>query len=73
MSGKSDINFVCIYAGILLHHFSPGLQTSPSHHVILQDEPGKERKVKMKVVQLCLTLCDPMDCSPPGSSVHGIL
>ena len=24
------------------------------------------------VVQLCLTLCDPMDCSPPGSSVHGI-
>ena len=22
--------------------------------------------------QLCLTLCDPMDCSPPGSSVHGI-
>ena len=20
--------------------------------------------------QLCLTLCDPMDCSPPGSSVH---
>ena len=24
------------------------------------------------VAQLCLTLCDPMDCSPPGSSVHGI-
>ena len=23
-------------------------------------------------VQSCLTLCDPMDCSPPGSSVHGI-
>ena len=22
--------------------------------------------------QLCLTLCEPMDCSPPGSSVHGI-
>ena len=21
----------------------------------------------------CLTLCDPMDCSPPGSSIHGIL
>ena len=25
------------------------------------------------VAQLCPTLCDPMDCSPPGSSVHGIL
>ena len=29
-------------------------------------------KVKELVTQLCLTLCDPMDCSPPGSSVHGI-
>ena len=25
------------------------------------------------ITQSCLTLCDPMDCSPPGSSVHGIL
>ena len=24
------------------------------------------------VAQLCGILCDPMDCSPPGSSVHGI-
>ena len=24
------------------------------------------------VIQLCLTLCDPMDCSLPGFSVHGI-
>ena len=28
-----------------------------------------EREVR----QSCLTLRDPMDCSPPGSSVHGIL
>ena len=27
--------------------------------------------VYAKLLQLCLTLCDPMDCSPPGSSVHG--
>ena len=27
----------------------------------------------MLVAQLCLTLCGPMDCSLPGSSVHGIL
>ena len=25
------------------------------------------------LVQLCLILCDPVDCSPLGSSVHGIL
>ena len=27
----------------------------------------------MLLVQACLTLCDPMDCSLLGSSVHGIL
>ena len=27
----------------------------------------------VKVAQSCLTLCDPMDCSVPGSAVHGIL
>ena len=26
-----------------------------------------------EVAQSCPTLCDPVDCSPPGSSVHGIL
>ena len=26
-----------------------------------------------EAAQSCLTLCDPVDCSPPGSSVHGIL
>ena len=29
--------------------------------------------LKVLVVRACLTLCDPMDYSPPGSSVHGIL
>ena len=32
------------------------------------NEPRKEREV----TQLCLTLSDPMDCSPPGSCVRGI-
>ena len=27
----------------------------------------------MLVIQSCLTFCDLMDCSPPGSSAHGIL
>ena len=30
-------------------------------------------RVKVLVAQSCLTLCDPMDCSPPGFSVHGLL
>ena len=28
--------------------------------------------VAAKLLQLCPTLCDPVDCSPPSSSVHGI-
>ena len=31
----------------------------------------KVKNVKVKTTQLCLTLCYPMHCSPPGSSVHG--
>ena len=29
--------------------------------------------VRAKLIHLCPTLCDPMDYSPPGSSVHEIL
>ena len=32
-----------------------------------------ESESESEVTQSCPTLCDPMDCSPPGSSVHGIL
>ena len=32
----------------------------------------KKRKKESEVAQSCLTLCDPMGCSPPGSSIHGI-
>ena len=41
--------------------------------------PTKVRIVKMMafpvclVTQFCPTLCNPIDCSPPGSCVHGIL
>ena len=30
-------------------------------------------KSESEVAQSCLTLCDPVDCSPPGSFIHGIL
>ena len=32
-----------------------------------------EAKTESVVTQLCPTLCDPVDCSLPGSSAHGIL
>ena len=34
---------------------------------------GKRYLWYVLVIQPCPTLCDPMDCSPPGSSIHGIL
>ena len=35
--------------------------------------PAQPFVVIVLVAQLCPTLCDPVDCSSPGSSVHGIL
>ena len=38
------------------------------------DQPEKKkRKKESEVAQACPTLCNPMDCSPSGSSVHGII
>ena len=34
---------------------------------------NESESVKLLVTRLCPTLCDPMDCSQPDSSVHGIL
>ena len=48
---------------------SPGKNTGVGCHFFLQ---CMKVKSKSEVVQLCLTLHDPMDWSLPGSSVHGI-
>ena len=46
---------------------SPGKNTGVGCHFLLQC-----MKVKSEVTQSRPTLSDPMDCSPPGSSIHGI-
>ena len=48
---------------------SPGKNTGVSCHFLLQ---CMKVKSESEVTQSCLTLRNPMDCSPPGSSVHGI-
>ena len=48
---------------------SPGENTGVGCHFLLQCIKVKSES---EVAQSCLTLPDPMDCSPPGSSVHGI-
>ena len=39
---------------------------------ILGSREGGFASVPAKLLQSCLTLCNPMDCSSPGSSVHGL-
>ena len=48
---------------------SPGKNTGVGCHCLLQ---SMKVKSESEVAQSCPTLRDPMDCSPPGSSVHGI-
>ena len=40
---------------------------------ILKQSCGLAAGIKVLVTQQCPTLCNPMDCSPPGSFVHGLL
>ena len=49
---------------------SPGKNTGVGCHFLLQ---CMKVKSESEVAQLCLTLGDPMDCSLPGSSIHGIV
>ena len=49
---------------------SPGKNTGVGCHFFLQCVKVKSES---EVAQSYLTLSNPMDCSPPGSSVHGIL
>ena len=48
---------------------SPGKNTGVGCHFLLQ---CMKVKSESEVAQSCPTPSDPMDCSPPGSSVHGI-
>ena len=44
-------------------------ETKPHAHT----KTYKRIAVVAKLLKFCLTLCDPRDCSLPGSSIHGIL
>ena len=48
---------------------SPGKNTGVGCCFLLQ---CMKVKSESEITQSCLTLCDPMDCSLPGSSIHGI-
>ena len=59
------------YATIRGGDKSPPLDPNTSPRALLLEFLGAFLKVN-EVAQLCPTLCNPMDCSIPGSSIHGI-
>ena len=65
---------LCATPETAAHQAPPFLGFSRQEHWSGLPFPSPMMKVKSEreVIQSCLTLSDPMDCSPPGSSVHGI-
>ena len=61
-----------VFVSMLFSQFLPR-SSSPSCVQKSVFYAGISTEVKVIVAQSCPTLCDPMDYSQPGSSVHGIL
>ena len=54
------------------HQAPPSLGFSRQEHWSGLPSPSPMHESEREVAQLCPTLSDPMDCSPEGSSIHGI-
>ena len=63
MAGPCSVNLSSNF--LLMDGIVFALEKSDKHYL--------SQVIKVLVSQSCLTLCDPMDSSSPGSSVHGIL
>ena len=65
---------LCATPQTAAHQAAPSLGFSRQEHWsgLPFPSPRHERKSEREVAQSCPTLSDPMDCSLPGSSVHGI-
>ena len=65
---------LCATPQMAAHQAPPSLGFSRQEHWSGLPFPSPMHKVKSQgeVAQPCPTLSNPMDCSPPGSSVHGI-
>ena len=61
---------LCATSQMAAHHALPSLRFSKQEYWSGVPLPSPMRE--SEVAQSCPTLSDPMDCSPPGSSIHGI-
>ena len=66
--------WLCATPKMTAHEAPPSLGFSRQEHWsgMTFPSPMHEVKSESEVAQSCLTLSDPMDCSLPGSSIHGI-
>ena len=63
---------LCVTPWMAAHQAPPSLGFSRQEHWSGLPFPSPTHESESEVTQSCLTLHDPMDCSLPGSSVHGI-
>ena len=64
---------LCATPQMAAHQAPPSLGFSRQEHWSGLPFPSPKRESESEVAQPCPTLRDPMDCSLPGSSVHGIV
>ena len=73
-----SISYLLLLLLLLLSRFSrvhqapPSLGFSRQEHWTGMPFPSPMHESESEVAQSCPTLHNPMDCSPPGSSIHGI-
>ena len=65
--------FVAFYDYLLIYPWRQVLQAVPVSLVLLLPSPHLFPQAPAKLLQSCPTLCDPIDGSPPGSTIPGIL
>ena len=74
---SSPFVFLITVWSLLLKEGSKWKNSSPSFYIFSsevesqENDSPKSSKCKVSVAQSRLSLCDPRDCSPPGSFVHG--
>ena len=76
---KCDVSLLLLLICIRYFITSGKIRSSKKHlklatiHAVSKNKTHLTALARLSVTQSCLTLCYPMDCSPPCSPVHGIL
>ena len=66
--------FILFYGWVIFKKWEDLRDISPKKTYRWPTGTGEDAQIAnfCEVAQMCPTLCIPMDCSPPGSSIHGI-